>query len=136
MLRRIVVLVAGLCFGPIGLATGANPAPDPGLFQAVAGRWAMKSGESNACADRAHSIRFEGQNKKMIVEAKDMLGIYNVLYAEQNKIVAIVENEERRTNDGDRVIWMLVLNSPTSYQWRRLDWGANDRTNEVAKCPN
>ena len=136
MLFRSAVLAAGLYLVPVGLAMGANPGPDAGLFQAVAGRWAMKNGEPNACADRAHSIRFEQGNNKMIVEAKGLRGVYNIIYAERNRIVAIIEGEERRTEEGDRVIWMLVLNSPSSYQWRRLDWGANDRTNEVTRCPN
>ena len=94
----------------------------------------MTGGEPNPCAERSHSIRFEDQNKKMIIEAKNARGVYNIIYAEANKIVAIIENEDRRTEDGDRVIWMLVLNNPNSYQWRRLDWGKNDRTNEVTKC--
>jgi len=119
----------------------SNPPPNAGLFNAVTGNWAW---EGTSCADSAHKLSFSENNTRMIYTAPkpfksatgEMTSIsrYRVLYAEENRITAYIEGETRRTAAGDRVIWVLVLQDPKTYVWRRTDWPAGNATKKILRC--
>jgi len=72
----------------------------------------------------------------LIEHSNGKRSVYQVMYAEKNMITTVIDGEERRTDAGDRVVWVLVLNNPASYHWRRTDWKAEVRTAEIVRCVN
>jgi hypothetical protein len=43
--------------------------------------------------------------------------------------------EMRRTDDGERVVWDLVMISRDEYCWHRADWPEGKCTGSVERCP-
>lgn len=118
------------------VAVAENPKPDPDLFRVVQGTWGWKDSPASSCEQRPHVLTFAENNTRMILKypSTGAQYVYQVLYAEKNKLTMLIEGEERRTDFGDRVIWVLVLNNPNSYQWRRTDWKPDLRTKEIVRC--
>jgi hypothetical protein len=107
----------------------------PDLFGKLTWKWGWKDVPNSSCANGPHEISFADNNTKMLLKHKAGHVInYYILYAEKNMITALIQGEERRTEQGDRVVGVLVLNDPNTYQWRRTDWKADGRTKEIVKC--
>ena len=147
-MRVALLLLSLLAAGAWPLPAAANDptaAPRPfqvaDIFKAVAGKWAW---EGTSCSDSAHTLSFSADRAHMTYKAgkpfKSATGAttdtsrYNVLYAEDNKITMYLEGETRRTGNGDRVIWVLVLQNPDTYAWRRTDWAADSVTKKILRC--
>jgi hypothetical protein len=120
-----------------------NPAPDPKLFAKVAGKWGWKDYEPSNCANAPHTIAFPDDKTMTITHAKEFKSVtgvmtnittYDILYAEGNKITMLIRDETRRTEAGDRVVWVLILKDPNTYAWRRTDWKADSATKEIERC--
>jgi hypothetical protein len=126
-----------------GLASGAvavNPPQD--VFQSVTGKWAWRD-KPNQCDENPHYISFSPDRKtayfrvakpfenegKMVSEYS-----YTVLYSEGATIAMLLNGETRRTDFGDRVVWVLILKNPTTYTWRRTDWVPSNSTADVGRC--
>lgn len=60
--------------------------------------------------------------------------VYRGLYAEENRITMLVDDETRRTENGDRVVWVLLLIEDTTYYWRRTDRPKGNGTSTVSRC--
>jgi hypothetical protein len=149
---RIALAVAWLAAFSFGLLQQAataqdrrvtNPPPDPGLFAALtAGSWGLA--DAKDCEAESHRFAFSANDTRaMITYKKSFTGIdgrtkntsdYLVLYAEANKITMYLENESRRTDAGDRVVWVLILESPSRYSWRRTDWKPGVATAKRVRC--
>ncbi|HEX4553565.1 MAG TPA: hypothetical protein VH249_06240 [Xanthobacteraceae bacterium] len=123
--------------GSFGAAIAANPQPDANLFRLVEGTWGWKDVPASSCEQNPHVLSFAEGDKKMILKYPKTGAqyVYQVLYAEKNQITMLIQDEERRTEPGDRVMWVLVLNDKSTYQWRRTDWKSDARTKEIIRCP-
>jgi hypothetical protein len=130
------ILFVPLLLGSFGAAIAANPQPDANLFRRVEGTWGWKDVPASSCEQNPHVLSFAEGDKKMILKYPKTGSqyVYQVLYAEKNQITLLIQDEERRTELGDRVMWVLVLNDPNSYQWRRTDWKSDARTKEIVRC--
>lgn len=53
---------------------------------------------------------------------------YQVLYNSENSITMIVNGEKRLTPDGDRIVWVLIMESPDRFTWRATHWEKDART--------
>jgi len=123
-----------------------NPTPMPDLFRLVQGTWGSKEANIYSCDQNPHTITFTEGNTRAVFTVRKPIPMadgrvtnqyaYRVLYAEENRITMMVEDEIRRTPQGDRVIWVLVLSSNTTYFWRRTDWPPQNGTSEVVRCPS
>lgn len=124
-------------------AEANSPRTSPGdLSSVITGKWAWAD-KQNGCAEEAHHILFSADGKrahfrtlkpfeykgKMISEYS-----YTVLYQEGNRITMLLDNEDRRTQFGDRAIWVLILATPDIYRWRRTDWAPDMATPDVKRC--
>ena len=123
--------------GSFEAAIAANPEPNANLFRLVEGTWGWKDVPASSCEQNPHVLSFAEADKKMILKYPKTGAqyVYQVLYAEKNQITMLIQDEERRTELGDRVMWVLVLNDKSSYQWRRTDWKPDARTKEIIRCP-
>jgi hypothetical protein len=118
-------------------------AKDSTIFNRVEGKWDWTKSDALACSENFHEISFSHdrtsalfkynppfeRNGKMVSSRS-----YTVLYAEGNKIAMLMDDELRRTAQGDRVIWVLTLSNPHTYYWRRTDWAANEGTRDIQRC--
>jgi hypothetical protein len=132
----VFAIFVALATASSSFAVAENPKPDPSLFQVVQGTWAWKDIPESSCETKPYVLTFVENNTKMILKYPTTGAevVYQVLYAEKNKITMLIEGEKRRTDFDDRVIWVLVLNNPNSYQWRRTDWKPDERTKEIVRC--
>lgn len=52
---------------------------------------------------------------------------YKVLYEEEDRVTLYLEGETRRQANGDRPIWVLILERPDYYRWRIYGTAADAR---------
>jgi len=119
-----------------------NPPPDANLFQLVAGIWGWQ--DSKECEQNPHTISFSAGKTQATFRHKKPVALhdggtaatvtYQIIYAERNMITMYLDGETRRTTDGDRVIWVLVLLDKNTYAWRRTDWEPNRKTKNILRC--
>ncbi|MBI3703006.1 MAG: hypothetical protein HY244_03925 [Rhizobiales bacterium] len=133
---RISVIAAVVMIGWPIAAMAENPAPDADLFRTVAGTWGWKDHAPSSCQTNPHTIVFSEGNSKMLLKHSKSANTttYRVLYAEKNQITMLVDGEQRRTELGDRVIWVLDLKDSNTYAWRRTDWKRDSRTGDIVRC--
>lgn len=127
-----------------GPAAAQNPPPNSDLFKTVTGKWGWKDSDTSGCATGPHTIAFPSNKTAIFTHSKSFKSVtgemtntstYDVLYAEANKITMYLQGELRRTEVGDRVLWVLILKDPNTYAWRRTDWPATSATKEIGRCP-
>lgn len=53
---------------------------------------------------------------------------YMVLHEEKDRVLMFIEKEERRTDNGDPVLWWAYFDGPDKFRWRRYDWDKGDAT--------
>lgn len=104
-------------------------AREPSIFEVVEGRWGL-AGVDN-CDDNAQSFSFSKDKKSMIVAYRRPIDSrigqsqffeYKVLGTAGNAIRMQLMGENQRTEDGETVLWDLVLTSEDSFCWHRADW--------------
>lgn len=141
---RSMLLIATAAFVFAHHSAGAaSEASSPGdVFQLTAGKWAW-SNIPDQCSENPHYITFSPDRKtaqfrvdkpfqideKMVSEYS-----YTILSSEERSITMVMDGETRRTDSGDRVVWVLILKNPTTYAWRRTDWEPSRLTPDVARC--
>lgn len=60
---------------------------------------------------------------------------YLVLREEKDRVLMLVEKEERLTDNGDPVLWWAHFDGPDKFRWRRYDWDKGDATaTEWRRC--
>lgn len=144
---KIIAMLLGVAialFATVSARAQAPPPPNAGLFQSVAGKWGWKDSPDYSCETNPHFITYSESNRRLtLTHAKPFIGVggqsktdsvYDVLYAESNKITVYLQGETRRTKSGDRVIWVLVLLDKDTYAWRRTDWEADEMTKHIVRC--
>ena len=111
------------------------------IFSVVEGTWDW-AGRSETCKDNPHTISFSPDRATMILTfVKPLEGDtsrdtrYELREVTSSSIRGFITDETRRTNDGELVVWDLVLMSPDSYGWHRTDWLPGMYTPEVVRCP-
>jgi len=112
------------------------------LLGVLTGKWAW-SDKPKGCTEDAHHISFSADAKRAIFRTEKPFEYkgkmiseysYSVLYREDNRITMLLDNEDRRTQFGDRAIWVLILTAPDTYRWRRTDWASDTGTPDVKRC--
>jgi hypothetical protein len=123
-------------------AAPETPTLNRDVFDLVSGKWAWTD-KPDHCKENPHFISFSPDRKTAFFRVEKPFEVdgkmvteysYTVLYSEGNTITMFVNGEKRRTNYGDRVVWVLILKDPTTYAWRRTDWPPNSATPDVGRC--
>ncbi|MBI2306127.1 MAG: hypothetical protein HYU78_02380 [Rhodocyclales bacterium] len=134
-------LAAACCHAGIATAT-VSESPPQDVFGLVSGKWAW-SDKADQCTENPHYISFAPDRKTAYFRVKKPFEhegkmvseySYTVLYSEGNTITMLVNGETRRTDYGDRVVWVLILKDPATYKWRRTDWPPSNSTPNVRRC--
>ena len=72
---------------------------------------------------------YEGADGKL-----DSVAVYDVLEHTRSRIRGAIRGETRLTENGEPVVWDLVLRSPNRYAWHRTDWPPVALTGEIQRC--
>jgi hypothetical protein len=138
----VVVLVVAL-FGYGLWATASRPYSVPegtDIRTTVAGRWTWAS-DTGGCRT-AHEIAFGDDGKTMqiissAIGASNPVTTYDIQVRSRSTIRGTIRGETRKTDDGEPVVWDLVLTGPDEYRWRRTDWAPSpwSYTGKIRRCP-
>jgi hypothetical protein len=118
---RSIVLALLLAVSPAATAL-AQATPDP--LATLNGRWVYsghrdKQGLDQACKD--HFEQYEVSADRRDIKTAGVKGAgkgYRVLYTEGNTAVMYLNDEERKLSTGDRIIWVLIVESQDRFRWR------------------
>jgi len=97
--------------------------------------WGWPDGE-HTCALDPQTIAFspDRATMKFTWMTSGTLATYRVLYFEGDTLTAYIEGEDRLTEHGDRVIWVLKLQDKDHFCWRRTDWPSHACTQDQVRC--
>jgi len=59
---------------------------------------------------------------------------YKILAVRDNAITMSMNEEDRRTEKGDLVVWTLILLGDDEFVWHRTDWPAGESTVPRLRC--
>jgi hypothetical protein len=121
-----------------------QPAPGSSVFTVVAGTWDW-TGAEGFCEKNPHTITFSEDQSLMILTHKEpwtdssgtahQVTTYEIREHTANRIRGFIQDETRRTDAGELVVWDLILTSPDAYQWHRTDWPPFGNTKSIQRCP-
>jgi len=114
------------------------------VFALVAGTWDWEGADS-LCVANPHTISFSPDHQVMYLAhrrpwtdstgAAHRVAEYDIREFTPSRIQGLIRGETRRTDQGQPVVWDLVLTSRDSYAWHRTDWPPAGRTKEIHRCP-
>jgi hypothetical protein len=118
--------------------------PDASIFDVVRGRWAW-TGRENGCESDWHEISFSADRRIMTIASStpyegadgklDSIATYDIHAHTTSWIRGAIRGEQRRTPEGQPVVWDLVLRAHDRYAWHRTDWIAGTYTRSIERCP-
>lgn len=113
------------------------------IFTVATGNWDWVNADS-LCVANPYQISFTPDHALMHVRYArpwiDSVGnidsgaVYDVQEHSGSHIRGLMHNETRLAEDGQPVIWDLVIMSPQSLVWRRTDWAKGEYTQAVVRC--
>lgn len=132
----------------IGVASffviSAHAKQNPAGFEVFDGLWGWVPEKSATCKKNPHTLTFSKDLKEVYLEftnSKDKKGnhiknvaVYSVHEIKKNSVTMSVHNERRMDDEGNPVVWDLVLLSEREYKWHRHDWTFYKFTASVVKC--
>lgn len=107
------------------------------IFDLVQGKWAWADRQCS----HYHYISFTPDHGRAQLQyykdgkaSEPFESDYTVLYAEGNSITMLLDFEDRRTENGDRVIWVLKVKNRNVYCWRRTDMASDECSRDIRRC--
>jgi hypothetical protein len=152
---RDVALLLGLPLAAIvGLVVWWAPwsVPDyevpPGadVFGVAEGTWGwVRAPADSFCVAERHTIAFSSDRSVMTITQSEpwtdddgdvhQVSVYDLSEHDGRRLRGEIRGEKRTTDEGDPVVWDLVLTCGDSYQWHRTDWPSFGYTGEIRRCP-
>jgi hypothetical protein len=136
------VIIAGLVWWWGPWRTYHAPAGST-VLDVATGTWDWEGAEG-FCEKNPHTIAFSPDRKVMTLTHKEgwedeegkqhQVTEYDILEHDDDRIQGRIRGETRRTDDGQPVVWDLVLMSADGYSRHRTDWPPLGRTNLVKRC--
>lgn len=100
-------------------AVGPDPLATFGTGRWVANAYAEKDGLDKACKEHWEEFRLSADRRDVNTKhVSGATGSYRVLYAEGATAALYLNDESRRDPAGDRIIWMLIVESQDRFRWR------------------
>jgi hypothetical protein len=119
-------------------------APVDPILTKIEGTWGTVDPTSLSC-DKAPQIFTVSKDRTMVtVRSANKLYLggddgleaiaYRVLAVHGNVLTMFIEGEDRKTENGDPVVWSLVLTSEREFYWRQTDWRKGAGTRPFMRC--
>ena len=119
-------------------ATTQDAGQDP--LSWLQGDWKVvhtQTGETLLSCEGAQEFRVSADRSAVELKEKtidDWALNYRVVRVEDDRILLIVENEDRLTEEGDPVLWWATFEGRDAFRWRRYDWEAENFTDQWQRC--
>ncbi len=142
LLLSLVIWFVGACFEAMAIGVRPYVPPDgTDVFDAVEGSWDW-AGRPGTCRENPHTIHFTPDRAYMIFTYPHPIdsatGRREARYALRGTTAGSIRgfllHEERRTEEGELVVWDLVLTGPDEYRWHRTDWAPGGYTANLIRC--
>ena len=142
LLVSFVLWFVGACFEAMRLGVQPYLPPDGvEVFDVVEGTWDW-AGRQTTCGANPHTIAFTPDRAYMVLTYPHPIDSatgrrearYEIRGTTRSSIRGFILDEERRTADGELVVWDLVLTGPDEYRWHRKDWSAGGYTSHLVRC--
>ena len=144
-MRRTLALLACLAAPAAPAQTPERPLPDDLFAHLAANTWAFPDVDGMHCDENPHSVRFDTARSMSWFDWRgpmtnylgeiDQQGVYDVLDSDESSITMYLHGEQRRTDAGEPVVWILrMLDGGEAYCWDRTDWAPPQCTHLHIRC--
>lgn len=118
--------------------------PADSILAKVEGTWGTAEASSLSCGQTPQTYTVSKDGTTITVRSANKLYIggdegresfvYKVRAVHGNVLTMFIENEDRKTKNGDPVVWSLVLVNENEFYWRQTDWPEGSRTSSFVRC--
>jgi len=139
----LIAMVLLLLIGSALRCTRVTPYQVPDgetVFSVAEGLWDW-AGQPGSCTDNPHTISFTEDRSEMLLTytrpdstTSQREYRYEIRDVGPSSIRGFIHGETRRTDDGQLVVWDLVLTGHDEYRWHRTDWPPRLYTGKVVRC--
>jgi len=141
-MRIPIILVILINISACGTTVEKSNRP---IREIITGSWAPETKVGQVCRESPPTYSFSNDGALMYVTSDSGLYMsegggkfnkltYQIVGEGQYSLRTIIEGEERRTANGNVVMWDLVLLSENRFCWHRSDWDSNSCTQEFRRC--
>jgi hypothetical protein len=120
---------------------------DTDIFAVAAGTWDWTTAPADSfCIAQRHTVAFSSDRRVMTITQSEpwtdsvgavhQVAVYDLSEHSRRHVRGQIRGETRLTDDGEPVVWDLVLTSADTYQWHRADWSMFGYTATVRRCPS
>lgn len=129
MRKLFIACLAGIIFAPC--AAFAEEAID--LPTALNGDWKIvneqKQELSQGC-DKMQRFAVASDGKSILLTEPwaNFSATYKVILAEKDRILTVIEGEDRLTDQGDPILWWFYFEDKDHFRFRQYDWHSENAT--------
>lgn len=123
-------LAVGLLASPAAALDEAADSSD--IFDIVQGDWriALEDGSVVQTCEQFQHFEVSPEKDRIVLSEPwaEFTATYRVVYAEQYRVLTIIEGEDNTTEQGDPFLWWFYAIDEDSFAFRRADWPADEVT--------
>jgi hypothetical protein len=129
MVRTVAAFFAAFVFLP-SAALSESALDVPALLN---GDWKIvdqeKPEQSQSC-DKMQRFAVSPDGKSVLLTEPwaNFSANYKIILIEQNRMLTILDGDERMTEQGDPILWWLYFEDKDSFRFRQYGWPAQNRT--------
>jgi hypothetical protein len=124
----------------------AAPARAETIFDRMVGVFGSTQSEEFYCSRNPSSLSFSADRSRATFTFLRPAKIYNgsivasvsytVIGSDDDSITMTLDGEERRTDAGEQVVWVLhPIDRPDGFCWGRTDWDPKACVGREVRCP-
>lgn len=116
--------------GPVA-AQGPNIAT---AIENVRGDWKIIGADGKVVQDCDQAQHFELSNDRRHIRLIEpwaqppFAANYQIVLSESERILTLIDDEQRKTDAGDPVLWWFHFTDPDHFRFRRYDWASTEAT--------
>lgn len=148
MFRAMTRLIAPVLAGAFALSATASVAQEeaaPDLLKLVEGNWRVVRDDGTVSQDCDKAQHFVTSTDRQHIELTEpwasptFAAKYRLILIDGTRMLTYIEGEDRKTDQGDPVLWWFYFSDPDHFRFRRYDWAEYNATQaqwERCSSPN
>lgn len=130
--------LATILFASAALSSGAHASEKLDLPMVLTGDWEIvneQAPDASQSCDKAQRFAVSDDKRELLLteDWAKYSARYRVIRIEDNRMLTIVEGEERKNDKEDPILWWFYFDGNDSFQFRQYDWPADTVTAAVWK---